>query len=60
MEDKYKKAKKILKQYNQEHILNFYEELDQKQREQLIDQILNTNFEEIEPKKRKNYTIKTL
>ena len=47
MEKAYIKAKKILKKYNQEQILDFYEELDNKQKENLIKQILNINFKEI-------------
>lgn len=45
--EEYVKASNILKQYNQEHILDFYEELDTNQKENLIKQILNINFEEI-------------
>ena len=47
MKEKYVKAKNILKQYNQEHILDFYDELDENQKENLINQILNINFNEI-------------
>ena len=47
MDKEYIKAKEILKKYNQEHILNFYEELDNEQKEKLINQILDIDFEEI-------------
>ena len=47
MEDKLKTAKNILKKYNQEHLLYFYDELSQKQKEQLLNQILSIDFEKI-------------
>lgn len=47
MEKKLKTAKNILKKYNQEHLLYFYDEISQEQKEQLINQILNINFEKI-------------
>lgn len=47
MDEKYKKAKKILEKYKQEHILDFYEELDENQQKGLIEQILDIDFEEI-------------
>ena len=47
MEDKLKIAKNILKKYNQEHLLHFYDELPQEQKEKLLNQILNINFEKI-------------
>jgi len=37
-----------LKEYNQEHIINIIEKIDDKKQQELIDQILNFNFEEIE------------
>ena len=47
MEDKLNKAKEILKKYNQEHLLQFYDELSEEQKNILINQILNMNFEQI-------------
>lgn len=47
MENKYDKAKKILKEANQEHLLRFYDNLDSKNKEKLLNEILNINFEEI-------------
>lgn len=47
MEDKLKIAKKILKKYNQEHLLNFYNEISKKEKNILLNQILNINFEKI-------------
>lgn len=38
-------AKAILKKYNQEHLLNRYEYLDEKKKKELLDQILNIDFE---------------
>ena len=38
-------VKAILKKYNQEHLLNGYEKLDSKKQEQLLNQILNIDFE---------------
>ena len=47
MDDKLIKAKNILKEYNQEHLLYFYDELDEKQKETLLNQILTTRFNQI-------------
>ena len=47
MDDKLIKAKNILKEYNQEHLLYFYDELDEKQKETLLNQILTTRFSQI-------------
>ena len=47
MEDKLKLAQDILKKYNQEHLLNFYNEISEEQKNILINQILTINFEEI-------------
>ena len=47
MENKLKIAKNILKKYNQEHLLYFYDELSQEQKNHLLNQILNINFEKI-------------
>ncbi len=43
--ERYEQAKQILKKYNQEHVLNFYNELSQIEKEKLINQILNIDFE---------------
>lgn len=47
MDNKLNLAKNILKKYNQEHLLNFYNEITEEQKLQLINQILNINFDEI-------------
>lgn len=41
------KAKAILRIYHQEHLLNFYEELEDAQKEALIYQICHTDFKQI-------------
>lgn len=47
MVKKYEKAKDVLKKYNQEHLLNFYDELNDEEKDLLTTQILNINFEQI-------------
>ena len=47
VDNQYLKAKEILKKYNQEHLLAFYDKLTQEKKEKLINQILNINFEQI-------------
>ena len=47
MGDKLKLARDILQKYNQEHLLNFYNEISEEQKNILINQILTINFEEI-------------
>ncbi len=47
METQFEKAKKILKKYNQEHLLAFYDKLSQEEKNKLINQILSINFEQI-------------
>jgi len=47
MIEKYEQAKQILVKYKQEHLLNFYEELDSFQKKCLIDQIFRIDFEKI-------------
>lgn len=42
-----KKAKEILKKYNQEHLLNFYDELNNEERDLLIKQICTIDFDKI-------------
>ena len=53
MEDALNEAKAIVKKYNQEHLLNGFENLDDKTKELLIDQILNIDFELINSLKKK-------
>ena len=45
LDNKFNKAKEIVDRYNQQHILKFYENLDDKKREELLDQILGIDFE---------------
>lgn len=45
MSNTLEEAKFILKKYNQEHILNGYEKLDDRKKEQLLNQIFSINFE---------------
>lgn len=40
-------ARKILKEYNQEQLLEFYDEINQKEKEGLINQILRIDFKQI-------------
>jgi putative uridylyltransferase len=47
MEEKYKVAKEKLKKYNQEHLLICYDKLIEQQKEELLDQILQADFEHI-------------
>lgn len=47
MNNKLIKAKEILKEYNQEHLLFFYDELSDDQKEVLLNQILKTRFDQI-------------
>lgn len=43
----YEKAKEILVKYHQEHLLNFYDELNNEEKESLINQICHINFQQI-------------
>ena len=45
MDEKLDKVRNILKKYNQEHLLIWYNKLIEQKREELCDQILNINFE---------------
>ena len=47
MENKYNKAKKILEQYNQTHLLSQYKKLDDEKKEYLLNQIINIDFEQL-------------
>jgi len=42
-----KRAKEILKRYNQEHLLNFYDELNNEEKDLLVKQICNIDFDKI-------------
>ena len=44
MNEKLEKAKKLVKEYKQEHLLKFYDELNDAQKEELLDQILSIDF----------------
>ena len=45
MDDTVEEAKAILRKYNQEHLLNGYENLDEKKKKTLLEQILSIDFE---------------
>ena len=45
MDNSLEEVKSILKKYNQEHILNRYEMLDERTQKKLIEQILSIDFE---------------
>ncbi|MBE5821205.1 MAG: UDPGP type 1 family protein [Clostridiales bacterium] len=45
--EKLNNVKELLKKYNQEHLLKYYEELTDEQKEELLSQILNIDFEQI-------------
>ena len=47
MEDNLNKAKQILKQYHQEHLLHFYEEISEEEKSMLLKQILRIDFKQI-------------
>ena len=44
MDKKIEEIKDILKKYDQEHLLNHYDKLDEKHKKQLIEQIENIDF----------------
>lgn len=48
MGDKYLLVKEKLSKYGQEHLLKFYEELNNNEKENLLEDILEINFEQIE------------
>lgn len=68
MEEKYEKVKELLKKYNQEQLLIWYDKLIEAKKEELLDQILNIDFEQMNelyeetknPKDFKNVDIKPL
>ncbi len=45
MEEKLTQVKGLLKKYNQEHLLTFFDDLNPENKELLLDQILNIDFE---------------
>ena len=45
MEHNIEEIKRTLKKYGQEHLLNFYETLDERKQDQLLKQIENIDFE---------------
>lgn len=47
MEEHLKKAKNIVSKYNQEHLLQFYDELSDSEKQYLVNQILSIDFEKI-------------
>lgn len=47
MYNKLQKVSDILEKYNQKHLIQFYDELDDNQKKALLNQILSINFQEI-------------
>ena len=47
MDDKYNKVYNYLEKYNQEHLLHFYEELDDQEKEILLNQLLRIDLDQI-------------
>lgn len=47
MEEELKKVQEILEKYNQQHLLSFYDELTDDEKQKLLQQILNTDFSSI-------------
>ena len=45
MNEKLKKAQELVKKYNQEHLLKFYDEMSDEKKEALLDQILSIDFD---------------
>ena len=48
MNEKYEKAKELVKKYHQEHLLKFYDDLDDEKKKELLDQILTIDFDLME------------
>lgn len=46
MEEKYSILKNKLKKYNQEHLLNFYEKLEEEEKQKILNQIEKIDFEQ--------------
>ena len=47
MDERYEKAKEVAEKYNQEHLLNCYESLDDENKKILLNQILHIDFEQV-------------
>lgn len=47
MEEKLEKAKKILEQYNQEHLIKHFDNLSKEKQEILLEQILQIDFKQM-------------
>lgn len=47
MEENYIKMQERLKKYNQEHLLKFYDSLNQEKKDELLNQISSINFEQL-------------
>lgn len=47
MGNELKKVNEILKEYHQEHLLNFYDELTCEEKENLVEEILTTDFKKV-------------
>ena len=45
LNEKFKKAKELLKKNGQEHLLLYYDKLDDAKKEELLDQILSINYD---------------
>ena len=45
--NKYRSVVKLLKKYNQEQVLAFYNTLPKEEKELLLDQVLNIDFEKL-------------
>ena len=45
MNNNFEKAREIVCKYNQEHLLKFYNKLEEDKKETLVNQILETDFE---------------
>jgi len=48
LEEKYNQVQEILKQYNQEHLLNSYESLNENEKKELLKEILDIDFKQLE------------
>ena len=45
MEEKYKKVKELVEKYGQEHVLQYYDKLEETGKQKLLDQILAIDFD---------------
>jgi len=60
MEENLKKAKNILNKYGQEHLLSFFDELENDKKEFLLNQILKIDFKEITELYKKSFEDKEI